>query len=110
MPIAKGSIFGEVGLISGRRRGATIVAAEDTVCVEISRNAALKLQSQVPTAKKAIERISTERQLLQMFGAGLTPDDIREVVDDAKIMQIKAGDTILREGDEGKEIFVIRVG
>ena len=110
VPIAKGSIFGEVGLISGRRRGATIVAAEETVCVEISRNAALKLQSQVPTAKKAIERISTERQLLQMFGAGLTPNDIREVVDDAKIMQIKAGDTILREGDEGKEIFVIRVG
>ena len=110
VPIAKGSIFGEVGLISGRRRGATIVAAEETVCVEISRNAALKLQSQVPTAKKAIERISTERQLLQMFGAGLTPADIREVVDDAKIMQIKAGDTILREGDDGKEIFVIRVG
>ena len=110
VPIEKGSIFGEVGLISGRRRGATIVAAEDTVCVEISRNAALKLQSQVPTARKAIERISTERQLLQMFGAGLTSADIREVVDDAKIMQIKAGDTILREGDEGKEIFVIRVG
>jgi Fe-S-cluster-containing hydrogenase component 2/CRP-like cAMP-binding protein/thioredoxin reductase len=110
IPIEKGSIFGEVGLISGRRRGATIVAAEDTVCVEISRNAALKLQSQVPTAKKAIERISTERQLLQMFGAGLTPADIKEVVDDAKIMQVKAGDTILREGDEGKEIFVIRVG
>ncbi len=110
VPIEKGSIFGEVGLISGRRRGAKIVAAEDTVCVEISRNAALKLQSQVPTAKKAIERISTERQLLQMFGAGLTPADIREVVDDAKIMQVKAGDTIMREGDEGKEIFVIRVG
>ena len=110
VPIGQGSIFGEVGLISGRRRGAKIVAAEDTVCVEISRNAALKLQSQVPTAKKAIERISTERQLLQMFGAGLTPADIREVVDDAKIMQIKAGDTILREGDDGKEIFVIRVG
>ncbi len=110
VPIDKGSIFGEVGLISGRRRGATIVAAEDTVCVEISRNAALKLQSQVPSAKKAIERISTERQLLQMFGAGLTPADIREVVDDAKIMQVKAGDTIMREGDEGKEIFVIRVG
>ena len=110
VPIGQSSIFGEVGLISGRRRGATIVAAEETVCVEISRNAALKLQSQVPTAKKAIERISTERQLLQMFGAGLTPADIREVVDDAKIMQIKAGDTIMREGDEGKEIFVIRVG
>ncbi|WP_338467185.1 cyclic nucleotide-binding domain-containing protein [Novosphingobium sp. ZN18A2] len=110
VPIGKGSIFGEVGLISGRRRGATIVAAEDAICVEISRNAALKLQSQVPSAKRAIERISTERQLLQMFGSGLTTDDIREVVDTAKIEQVPAGKAIINEGDDGKDIFVIRVG
>ncbi|WP_084355768.1 cyclic nucleotide-binding domain-containing protein [Novosphingobium lentum] len=110
VPIGQGLIFGEVGLISGRRRGATVVAAEDAICVEISRNAALKLQSQVPSAKKAIERISTERQLLQMFGSGLAPDDIREVVDSAKIVQVKAGEAIITEGDEGKDIFVIRVG
>ncbi|MDE2560732.1 MAG: cyclic nucleotide-binding domain-containing protein [Sphingomonadales bacterium] len=110
VPIGKGSIFGEVGLISGRRRGATIVAAEDAICVEISRNAALKLQSQVPSAKRAIERISTERQLLQMFGSGLTSDDIREVVDTARIEQVPAGKAIITEGEEGKDIFVIRVG
>ena len=110
VPIGTGSIFGEVGLISGRKRGATIVAAEDAICVEISRNAALKLQSQVPSAKRAIERISTERQLLQMFGAGLTPEDVAEVVDGAKIMQVKAGEPIITEGEEGNDIFVIRVG
>ncbi|MDK2759319.1 MAG: cyclic nucleotide-binding domain-containing protein, partial [Blastomonas fulva] len=110
VPIGQGSIFGEVGLISGRRRGATVIAAEDTICVEISRNAALKLQSQVPTAKKAIERISTERLLLQMFGSGLKPDDIAEVVQTSKIRQIKPGEAILKEGDEGNEIYVIRVG
>lgn len=110
IPIKQGSIFGEVGLISGRRRGATIRAAEDTICVEISRTAALKLQSQVPTARKAIERISTERQLLQMFGSGLTPDDIQEVVDTSKILRVPAGEAIINEGDEGIDIYVIRVG
>jgi len=110
VPIAAGTIFGEVGLISGRRRGATVIAAEDTICVEISRNAALKLQSQVPTAKKAIERISTERQLLQMFGSGLKADDIREVVETSKIVGVKPGEAIIKEGDEGNEIYVIRVG
>ena len=110
VPIGAGSIFGEVGLISGRRRGATIVAAEDAICVEISRTAALKLQSQVPTAKAAISRITTERQLLQMFGSGLTPDDIREVVDTAKIEQVPAGKTIINEGEDGTDVFVIRVG
>ena len=110
VPIPSGTIFGEVGLISGRRRGATIVAAEDTVCVEISRNAALKLQSQVPTARRAIERISTERQILQMFGSGLTSADVAEVVETAKIMSVRAGDAVIKEGDEDKDIYVIRVG
>ncbi len=108
--IPTGSIFGEVGLISGRKRGATVVAAQDTVCIEISRNAALKLQSQVPSAKRAIERISTERQILQMFGSGLTPADIAEVVDGSKIMQVRAGDAIIKEGDDDRDIYVIRVG
>ncbi|NLR40940.1 cyclic nucleotide-binding domain-containing protein [Novosphingobium sp. ERW19] len=108
--IPAGTIFGEVGLISGRKRGATIVAAEDTICVEISRNAALKLQSQVPTAKRAIERISTERQILQMFGSGLTSADIAEVVETSKIMAVRAGNAIIKEGDEDKDIYVIRVG
>ncbi len=108
--IPAGTIFGEVGLISGRKRGATIVAAEDTICVEISRNAALKLQSQVPTAKRAIERISTERQILQMFGSGLTSADIAEVVETSKIMAVRAGDAIIKEGEEDKDIYVIRVG
>ncbi len=110
VPIEQGSIFGEVGLISGRKRGATIAAAEDTICVEISRTAALKLQSQVPAAKAAIERISTERQLLQMFGSGLTADDIAEVVETSEIRQVKAGEAIITEGEEGKDIYVIRVG
>ncbi len=110
VPIEQGSIFGEVGLISGRKRGATIVAAGDCVCVEISRTAALKLQSQVPAAKTAIERISTERQLLQMFGSGLTADDIAEVVETSEIRQVKAGEAIITEGEEGKDIYVIRVG
>ncbi|WP_225207024.1 cyclic nucleotide-binding domain-containing protein [Novosphingobium huizhouense] len=110
VPIPQGSIFGEVGLISGRRRGATIVAAQDCICVEISRNAALKLQSQVPSARRAIERISIERQLLQMFGSGLTSGDVVEVVETAKILSVRAGDAIIREGDDDKDIYVIRVG
>ncbi len=110
VPIGTGSIFGEVGLISGRKRGATIVAAEDSICVEISRTAALKLQSSVPAAKRAIERISTERQLLQMFGSGLTSEDLTEVLDSTKIEQVPAGKVVIAEGDEGIDIFVIRTG
>jgi CRP-like cAMP-binding protein/Fe-S-cluster-containing hydrogenase component 2/thioredoxin reductase len=108
--IGQGSIFGEVGLISGRRRGATVVAAEDAICVEISRTAALKLQSQVPAAKQAIERISIERQLLQVFSSGLTAEDISELVAAAEVEAKPAGAVVLAEGDEGSDVYLIRRG
>jgi len=110
VPIEQGSIFGEVGLISGRRRGATIKAADDVIVVEIPRTAALKLQASVPAAKRAITRISTERQLLQMFGSGLTKEDIAEVVESSEIINVRAGEAIIEEGAEGNDIYVIRVG
>ncbi|WP_430429803.1 cyclic nucleotide-binding domain-containing protein [Parasphingorhabdus sp.] len=110
VPIEEGSIFGEVGLISGRRRGATIRASEDMIAIEISRTAALKLQASVPAAKRAITRISTERQLLQMFGSGLTKQDIAEVVESSEIVNVRAGEAVIEEGSEGNDIYVIRVG
>ena len=108
--IETGLIFGEVGLVSGRKRGATIVAAEDSICVEISRTAALKLQSSVPAAKRAIERIFVERQLLQMFKSGLQSDDLIGVMRDYEIISVPAGKTVFTEGDEGNDVYVIKVG
>ncbi len=110
IPIEAGSIFGEVGLISGRRRGATIRAAEDTIVVEISRLAALKLQSQVPAAKKAIERISIERQLLQMFGSGLKREDVAPLVEAAQVQEKRAGEVVVTEGADDKDVFIVRRG
>jgi CRP-like cAMP-binding protein/thioredoxin reductase/Fe-S-cluster-containing hydrogenase component 2 len=110
VPIEKGSIFGEVGLISGRRRGATIRTAEDSIVVEVSRTAALKLMASVAGARRAVTRLSTERQLLQIFGAGLSPEDLKEVLETAELKNVKAGEAIIKEGEEGYDIFVIRQG
>jgi CRP-like cAMP-binding protein/Fe-S-cluster-containing hydrogenase component 2/thioredoxin reductase len=110
VPIGQGSIFGEVGLISGRRRGSTIRAAEPTIVVELSRGAALKLIATVPPAGRAITRISIERQLLQIFGSGLTSEDVAEVVEQAEIKDVRAGDVVIHEGDREDDIYVIRRG
>jgi cGMP-dependent protein kinase 2 len=110
VPIGEGSIFGEVGLISGRRRGATIRAAEPAVCVELSRTAALKLMSTAPAAARAINRISIERQLLQMFGSGLTPADVAGLVDAGAVEVVPAGKVVVQEGADDKDIYVIRRG
>src|SRR3546814_20392236 len=64
----------------------------------------------VPAAKRAITRISTERQLLQMFGSGLMPDDLAEVLETSEIKRVRAGEAIITEGEEGYDIYVIRQG
>ena len=110
VPIEQGSIFGEVGLISGRPRGATIRAAEPTVLMELSRNAALKLIATAPSAARAVNRITIERQLLQMFGSGLTKEDVTELVGAAQIEQIRAGQVVIEEGADDKDVFVIQRG
>ena len=111
VPIEEGSIFGEVGLISGRPRGATIrAAAEPVIAVELSRAAALKLIATAPAAARAIDRIAIERQLLQIFGSGLTREDLAELVEGAEIQQKRAGEVVLAEGDEGRDVYVVRRG
>ncbi|MHA7819759.1 MAG: cyclic nucleotide-binding domain-containing protein [Erythrobacter sp.] len=110
VPIGQGSIFGEVGLISGRRRGSTIRAAEDTVVVELSRKAALKLITSSPEANDAVTRISIERQILQMFGSGLTPADIAPLVESAVTEQVPAGKVVIQEGDDDRDLFILRLG
>ncbi|MEO0906309.1 MAG: cyclic nucleotide-binding domain-containing protein [Pseudomonadota bacterium] len=110
VPIGQGSIFGEVGLVSGRRRGATIRAAQDVVVVELSRKAALKLISSSKGAEEAVTRISIERQILQMFGSGLTPDDIAPLVASAEKMEVKAGEVIITEGADDKDLYIVRFG
>jgi CRP-like cAMP-binding protein/Fe-S-cluster-containing hydrogenase component 2/thioredoxin reductase len=108
--IGKGSIFGEVGLISGRRRGATIRAGEDCVVVEIPRTAALKLMASVPEARETVNRITTERQILQIFRAGLSPADLEEVLAAAEVVEVRPGKPIISEGEAGDDIFIIRSG
>jgi len=107
--IPRGSIVGEVGLISGRKRGATVRTAEGAIVIEIPRNAALKLMATNSAAKREITRIATERQLLQMFGS-IVSEDLREVLETAEIQEIRAGQTIINEGEENYDIFVIRQG
>ena len=108
--IEAGEIFGEAGLISGRGRNATITAAQDCILIETPRNAALKLISSVPTIKQMVDRVATERQLLQIFGSGLTRETLGDAINTAEISTVLPGTTIITEGDDDTDIYIIRSG
>ncbi len=110
VPIEQGSIFGEVGLISGRRRGSTVRAAEPVVAIELSRNAALKLIATSAGASRVVNQIAIERQLLQMFGSGLTQADVAPLVETAEVIEVRAGKVLIEEGADDKDVYIIRRG
>ena len=106
-----GSIFGEVGLIfRAAAASATVRAGTDCIVVEIPRNTALKLMASVKEARDTVNRITTERQLLQIFGSGLSRDDIQDVLAVAEVKEVKSGEAVVREGEEGYDIYVVRSG
>ena len=72
--------------------------------------AALKLMSQVPEARETVNRITTERQVLQIFKSGLTPSDISDVLAGAQVMDVKPGEAIIIEGDLSDDLYIIRSG
>jgi cGMP-dependent protein kinase 2 len=110
VPIGAGQIFGEIGLISGRRRGATIRAAGDTLCVEVPRAAALKLMGTVPGVKRRIDRITSERMLKVIFGGDIDPQRLNRILDAATMRTLKPQEALLTEGEVGYDIHIIRSG
>ncbi len=109
IPIAQGSIVGEVGLISGRKRGATVRTASGSIVIEIPRNAALKLMATNSAAKREITRIVTDRMLRSIVGDA-SDEDLQELLNTAEIQEIRAGQTVINEGEESYDVFIIRQG
>ncbi len=108
--IEQGSIVGEVGLISGRRRGATVRARTAATLVELPRTAALRLIGTVPEVKAEVDRITTTRLLLQIFQSGLVASDLAPILATAETRAVRAGEAVVREGDTDDAVFVIRRG
>ncbi len=105
-----GEFFGEMGLISGRRRSATVVAsAKGVVLIETPRRSMLKLISSVAAVKQNIDRVFIERALRGRFDEA-SPEQLREVAASSKLQKFAAGDVLFSEGDEGDCLHLVRTG
>ncbi|MDG2284389.1 MAG: NAD(P)-binding domain-containing protein, partial [Alphaproteobacteria bacterium] len=86
-----GAFFGEMGLLSGRRRTATILAHDDSILVETPRRAMLKLISSIDAAKREIDEAAIGRQIQTHLAPNIDPALLDEVVSTATIESFSAG-------------------
>jgi CRP-like cAMP-binding protein/thioredoxin reductase/Fe-S-cluster-containing hydrogenase component 2 len=106
-----GKFFGEIGLISGRRRSATVRAGKDgAVVIETARRSALKLVNSVPSAQKVLNSTLITRQLQTYLSQDLVWQDLKPVVESAKVKRFSAGDRLIEEGARDDAVYIIRSG
>lgn len=109
--IPTGDFFGEMGLISGRRRTATIRAVKnDTVLLETPRKQILKLISSVDSIRERMDRVFLFRALQTSILPGVDAGALIEMIKDAKPKRFKKGEILFREGDIGDVLYLIRKG
>ncbi|MBT6960635.1 MAG: cyclic nucleotide-binding domain-containing protein [Rhodospirillaceae bacterium] len=108
--LREGEFFGEMGLISGRRRTATVVAVTDCVVFETPRRTMLKLIQSVDTVKRTLDKTSILRQIQTHLTPGVPAEDLEDLVETAEIQNFKAGEAVFNQGDAGNHMHLIRSG
>lgn len=108
--LGAGQFFGEMSLISGRRRSATVTAGPDCLLVETPRRSMLKLINSVDAVKRVIDEAFILRAIQSKVAPGVRSEELAELVKQARIEHFKAGQTIFKEGDPGDCLQLIRSG
>jgi CRP-like cAMP-binding protein/Fe-S-cluster-containing hydrogenase component 2/thioredoxin reductase len=105
-----GEFFGELGLISGRRRTATVRAGDHCVLLETSRRSMLKLLSNIDSVRQQIDQMFLRRAVSAVFGPSLSSAAAHELIQGATVKTFAAGEILFREGDEPDGLHLIRRG
>ena len=107
-----GQFFGEMSLISGRRRTATVNAGAGQQCVliETPRRTMLRLINSVESVKRSIDQVFMLRAIQSQIAPEIPATDLAAVVHSARIQQFAQGETLFSEGDVGDCVYLIRSG
>ena len=109
--LGAGEFFGELGLISGRRRSSTVKAGRNCVLIEAPRRAMLKLIASVESVKKRIDEVFLKRSV-RMYLAPMLPDaELDELLaDGVQVKTYGGGEVLFKDGDVADGLYLIKRG
>jgi CRP-like cAMP-binding protein/thioredoxin reductase/NAD-dependent dihydropyrimidine dehydrogenase PreA subunit len=108
--LSQGQFFGEMGLISGRRRSATVTAIENCVLIETPRRSMIKLMNSVEAVKREMDQEAMRRQIKMYIAPHIGQEDLNTIVESTTLESFGAGEILFREGDDGDSVYLIRRG
>ncbi|MCH7637218.1 MAG: cyclic nucleotide-binding domain-containing protein, partial [Proteobacteria bacterium] len=108
--LSQGQFFGEMSLLSGRRRSATVRASAACVLLEAPRREIVKLMNSYEQVRKVID----QHFIVRTLQAGLVPDapqaELEAVAATAELISFRANEVLFNEGDEADGLHLIRNG
>ena len=110
LPLMRGQFFGEMSLLSGRRRSGTVYAGRDCVLIESPRRDISKLINSVEAVKRIIDQYFVIRAIQTGFAPQASYDDLRPVAERARLQRFKSDEALFNEGDEANALHLIRSG
>jgi cGMP-dependent protein kinase 2 len=113
--LSQGSFFGEMTLISGLPRNATVTALEPSEAIEVPRRAFEQWMKKPGPFRSAMDQIYIERGLANHLRtipefAEIDPRIIQQLVKKAKLRIFAKHESIIQEGDEADSFYLIREG
>lgn len=114
IPLGAGNFFGEMSLISGRRRSATIRAGQSCVLIETPRRSMNRLIQSVDSVGRAIDRAFLLRAVRSVIAPDLPEAELDAplggLLDSAEVLRFNPGEALFHEGDQSDGIYLIRAG
>ncbi len=115
--LSAGDIFGEIALLSpSRLRTASVTATSESRLFRLGGAGFRRLIGETPGARAAFEaaaRVMTITRFIELAAspfAKLDLDRARWLAERLQEVEVAAGDTIIRQGEEGDRCFLIRAG
>ena len=108
--LGRGEFFGELGLLSGRRRSSTVRAGKGCILIESPRRSMLRLMGNVESVKRKIDQTFLRRAVRAYIAPWVSHADLDEMIAEATVKTFPAGATLFSEGDEPDGLHLIRKG
>jgi CRP-like cAMP-binding protein/thioredoxin reductase/Fe-S-cluster-containing hydrogenase component 2 len=108
--LEQGQFFGEMSLLSGRRRSATVRASTDCVLLESPRRDVIRLMNTYEQVRRVIDQYFIIRTLRANLAPDAPHEEVVAVASTAELRKFNAGEELFCEGDAATGLHLIRSG
>lgn len=113
--LGEGAFFGEMALLSGAPRSASVVALEETQVLEISAPVLGELARHYPQIARALRRFCRQRLLSEVLNTSALfqpfgRKDRRALVERFRAREVRRGEVLVREGQPVDGLYVVLSG